>query len=74
QEIQIVFNRIGDMMYTMYLNVTVPGIVATDSATEGGIGATQFPVFMDGGMACNPAAKMDEAALLEYLAPDYATL
>lgn len=31
----------------------------------------KFPVFMDNGGACQPCAKMDEAALLEYLPSDY---
>lgn len=74
QESQILLNRVGDMVYFLYVHVTLPGIVACDTKTENcpGIAAGgQFPVYMDGGAACNPCAKMDEAALLEYLPANY---
>ena len=74
QESQVLLNRVGDMVYFLYVHVTLPGLVACDTKTENcaGIAAGgQFPVFMDGGAACNPCAKMDEAALLEYLPSDY---
>lgn len=74
QEAQILLNRVGDMVYYLYLHVTLPGLVACDTRTEQcpGIAAGgQFPVFMDNGGACQPCAKMDEAALLEYLPSDY---
>ena len=74
QESQILLNRVGDMVYFLYLHVTLPGLVACDTKIENCPGITpggQFPVFMDGGAACNPCAKQDEAALLEYLPQDY---
>jgi hypothetical protein len=77
QEAQILLNRVGDMVYFLYVHVKLPGIVACDSSTENCHGITpggQFPVFMDGGAACNPCAKMDEAALLEYLPSRYDNL
>jgi hypothetical protein len=73
-ESQILLNRVGDMIYFLYIHVTLPGIVACDTNTENCVGLAaggQFPVFMDGGAACTPCAKMDEAALLEYLPSDY---
>ena len=76
-ESQLLMNRVGDMVYFLYLHVTLPGIVACDSKTEACAGIAQsgqFPVFMDGGAACNPCAKMDEAALLEYLPSNYSDL
>jgi hypothetical protein len=75
QSSQCMLNRVGDMIYYLYLHVTLPGIVACDSKADGascaGITGTQFPTFMDNGGACAPCAKMDEAALLEYLPGDY---
>ena len=74
QESQILLNRVGDMVYYLYVHVTLPGLVACDGKTENCPGIAtggQFPVFMDGGAACNPCAKMDEAALIEYLPQDY---
>ena len=74
QESQILLNRVGDMVYFLYLHVELPGIVACDTNTEACPGVAsggQFPVYMDGGGACNPCAKMDEAALLEYLPSNY---
>ena len=77
QEGQVLLNRIGDMAYYMYLHVRLPGIVACDTKTEACAGIAQggqFPVYMDGGAGCAPCAKMDEAALLEYLPGDYSSL
>lgn len=74
QESQILLNRVGDMIYWLYVHITLPGIVACDTKTENCPGIAQggqFPVFMDGGAACTPCAKQDEAALLEYLPADY---
>ena len=74
QESQILLNRVGDMVYFLYVHVKLPGIVACDTQSEQCAGMTQggqFPVFMDDGGACNPCAKMDEAALLEYLPSNY---
>jgi hypothetical protein len=74
QEAQILINRVGDMVYFLYVHVKLPGIVACDTNGENCPGITpggQFPVYMDGGAACNPCAKMDEAALLEYLPDSY---
>ena len=71
QESQILLNRVGDMIYFLYVHVTLPGIVACDTKTEScpGIAAGgQFPVFMDGGAACTPCAKMDEAAIAKTVA------
>lgn len=76
-EAQIVFNRVGDLIYFLYLHVTLPGIVACESNDPqcSGIASTgQFPTFMDNGGACQPCAKNDEAALLEYLPSDYSDL
>jgi len=73
-ESQITFNRVGDMIYFLYVHVVLPGIVACDMKTENCPGITsggQFPVFMDGGAACAPCARMDEAALMEYLPAHY---
>lgn len=74
QEAQILLNRVGDMIYYLYLKVQLPGIVACDPATEncpGIISGGQFPVFMDNGGACQPCRGNDEAALIGYLPPDY---
>ena len=74
QEGQILLNRVGDLVYFLYLHITLPGLVACDTNTENCAGIApggQFPVYMDGGAACTPCAKMDEAALLEYLPADY---
>lgn len=74
QESQILLNRVGDMVYFLYVHVTLPGIVACDTKSEQCSGIAtggQFPVFMDSGSGCNPCAKMDETALLEYLPSDY---
>jgi hypothetical protein len=77
QESQVLLNRVGDMVYFLYLHVTLPGIVACDTNTEACAGMAQggqFPVFMDGGAACQPCKAMDESALLEYLPSDYSSL
>ena len=74
QESQVLLNRVGDMVYFLYLHVTLPGVVACDTNNENcpGLAAGgQFPVYFDGGAACTPCAKMDEAALLEFLPADY---
>lgn len=74
QEAQILLNRVGDMVYYLYLHVTLPGIVACDSSTESCAGIAQsgqFPTFMDNGGACAPCAKTDENAMLDYLPSDY---
>ena len=34
QESQVLLNRVGDMVYFMYLHVTLPGIVACDGSTD----------------------------------------
>ena len=65
------------MVYFLYVHVKLPGLVACDTKSENCTGIAsggQFPVFMDGGAACTPCAKMDEAALLEYLPADYDSL
>lgn len=79
QESQILLNRVGDMVYFLYLHVTLPGIVACDTSQEketctGIVPGGQFPVYMDNGAACNPCARADEAALLEYLPDNYNSL
>ncbi len=78
QESQILLNRVGDMIYFLYLHVQLPGLVACDtSADTSCTGLTpggQFPVFMDNGNACNPCKGKDEAAMIEYLSPDYAKM
>ena len=74
QVAQILVNRVGDMIYYMYLQVSLPGIVACDTKTDPCPGIAtggQFPTFMDGDGACNPCRASDEAALLEYLPADY---
>ena len=74
QEAQALLNRVGDLVYFLYIHVQLPGIVACDMNTANCAGIAtggQFPVFMDGGAACTPCAKMDEAALLEYLPANY---
>ena len=74
QESQILINRVGDMVYYMYVHVTLPGIVACDSQTTNcaGIASSgQFPVFSDGAGGCNPCSANDEAALLDYLPAGY---
>ena len=76
QEAQCVLNRLGDLVYHLYVHVTLPGIVACDAKTENCAGLAaggQFPTFTDGS-ACAPCAKVDEAALLEYLPSDYDSL
>ena len=76
QEAQILCNRVGDMIWHMYLHVTLPGIVACDSRTENCAGlapGNQFPTFSDG-TSCNPCSKQDEASLLEYLPASYSTM
>lgn len=74
QESQILLNRVGDMVYFLYVHVRLPGLVACDTKSEncqGMAAGGQFPIFMDGGAACNPCAKMDESALIEYLPANY---
>ena len=73
-ESQILLNRVGDCVYWVYVHVKLPGIVACDGNTDNCPGLAsggQFPVFMDGGAACNPCQKMDESALIEYLPTSY---
>jgi hypothetical protein len=70
-------NRVGDLVYFVYLHVQLPGIVAceaNDASCAGLAPGGQFPVYMDGGAACAPCAKMDEAALLEFLPANYDSL
>lgn len=77
QESQILLNRVGDMVYYVYLHVVLPGIVACDTKTDNCAGIStgnQFPMYMENGGACAPCAKTDEAALLEYLPGDYGEL
>jgi hypothetical protein len=74
QESQVLLNRVGDLVYYLYVHITLPSIVGCDTKTENCAGIAtggQFPVFMEGGAACNPCQKMDEAALLEYLPSNY---
>jgi len=74
QESQILFNRIGDMVYFCYVHVVLPGLVAVDGKDDHarGMGSSmQFPAAMDGGAACAPCARMDEAALMEFLPAHY---
>lgn len=76
-EAQIILNRVGDMVYFLYLHVVLPGIIACDSNTENCAGLApggQFPTVTDGSSACAPCARMDEAALIEYLPSDYNSL
>lgn len=70
---QLTLNRVGDLCYFLYLHVTLPGLVACDSAAAScsGIGPGRFPSAAN---ACAPCAQSDEAALLEFLPADYATL
>lgn len=77
QESQILLNRIGDMVYFLYVHVTLPSLVACDNRTAGCdnmMRAGQFPVYLDGGNACNPCAKADMDALIDYLPAGYRDL
>ena len=77
QESQVLLNRVGDLVYYLYVHVKLPGIVACDGTEDSCVGFApggRFPVYMDGGGACNPCAKTDEAALLEYLPSNYDNL
>jgi hypothetical protein len=77
QESQILLNRVGDMVYYMYVKFTLPGIVACDTSKEAcpGVAAGgQFPVYMNDGGACNPCKSADEAALIEHLPSDFVDL
>lgn len=77
QESQCILNRVGDMVYHLYLHVVLPGLVACDSNSEqcaGMVAGNQFPVAMENGKACAPCRGMDEAALLEYLPDNYGDL
>ena len=64
QESQILLNRVGDMVYFMYLHVTLPGIVACDATADpscaGLAGGSTFPVFDK-----NKVADADEDALIK---------
>ena len=74
QESQVLLNRVGDMVYFLYVHVKLPGLVACDTKGENCPGIApggQFPVYMENGGACTPCNKMDEAALLEYLPSNY---
>jgi hypothetical protein len=72
-ECQATLNRVGDLVYYLYLNITLPGLVACDNSTDsscpGVVAGNQFPVFMD--QACAPCAKNDEAAIVDYLDADF---
>lgn len=77
QESQILLNRVGDMVYFLYVHVTLPGIVACDTDKDNCPQiqpSGQFPIFFDNNGACNPCQRMDESALLEYLPSNYSTL
>ena len=79
QESQILMNRVGDMLYFLYVHVSLPGISACDTSNPDGScsGITQggqFPVYMDGGNACNPCKSSDEAALIEYLPAGFGSM
>lgn len=63
QESQVMLNRVGDMVYFLYLHVVLPGIVACDAQQTNCMVGNSFPVYMDENAACNPCQKMDEAAL-----------
>ena len=74
QESQLLLNRNGDMVYFLYMNVQLPGMVACDPKEENCAGLAaggQFPVYMDNGGACAPCEKADTAAYLEYLQDDF---
>lgn len=68
QEAQITLSRVGDLIYYLYVHVTLPGIVAEEN--QGAMGG-QFPCEHT---PCNPCGHMDEAALLEYLPANYSQL
>ena len=71
QESQILLNRAGDMIYFLYVHVVLPGLVAWDAKDNNCGSCIQFPAFMEGGAACAPCSRMDEAALMEYLPANY---
>ena len=70
QESQILLNRVGDMVYFMYLHVTLPGIVACDGSTDpscaGLAPGGAFPVYEPSRV--NDA---DQVALMDYLSPEF---
>ena len=73
-ESQVLLNRVGDMVYFLYLKVDLCGIQACDPKSEqcaGLVNGGQFPSAMDAGGACNPSKAADEAALIEYLPSDF---
>ena len=74
QEAQVLVNRVGDMLYWTYIKIDLPGIVACDTSKEqcaGLVSAGQFPVAFNDGQSCNPSKSADEAALIEYLSPNF---
>jgi hypothetical protein len=70
---QLTLNRVGDLVYFVYLHVTLPGLVTCDSAAAAcnGLGPSRFPSAAN---PCAPCAANDEAALVEFLPSDYASL
>lgn len=70
QESQILLNRVGDMVYFMYLHCTLPGIVACDGSTDpscaGLAPGGAFPVYEPSRV--NDA---DQVALMDYLSPEF---
>ena len=64
QEAQITLNRQGDLVYYMYIQIQLPGIVASEATDKTSMG-NMFPPYMD--QSCAPCAGKDEAALAEYM-------
>jgi hypothetical protein len=77
QEGHVLLNRVGDMVYYLYLHVTLPGIVGCDTSESGACAglasAGMFPTF-DPELVCNPCGDKDNLALEDYLPSDYPSL
>ena len=71
-EAQILLNRVGDMVYYLYLHVKLPGIVACDPNSEncpGISGGGQFPVYMNDGGAVFDAVVVAIGQTLGFFTP-----
>ena len=77
QESQVTINRVGDLIYYLYLQIDLPGLVACDITSSECAGITpggQFAVAMDNQTSCAPCSATDEAALVDMLPSDYDTM
>jgi len=64
-EAMLTLNRHGDLVYYLYVQFELPGLMACEADKGNCVGLNQFPTAME--LSCTPCVKADEAAWAEHM-------